>query len=548
MGYGDSGNNGFDKLLKFQLDKNNSLKEHLNIIIKLIERGNSLDTVEKDEILNFFEPWVGYEISGSSVINTKKINNNDFSQMKIIFQKLELEHKEITEMLKKMIVIGDNENKLISDFLNQKSFSKMERETLVEKIKVNYQAEKIRLWEQLRLKFGETSKFEEFELNRTEETLLIIVKSAFELYVTLEKLILNKNGKDMRWDAIYKQLLEIEKKLSKITGKYKEEFLTNLKSISDENRNSKNSYQFYLNYFNVHQTFSDFLTYYKEKYESHDIYSNLDEDQKKKIDKLLTNSLSILFDKIKNISKILKEQTDKDDEEFKKLKNEYKSTFVALNNYLSVDNKKFKGPLIDCSISGLSRVKEGKISLKDFEIKYLKASKENKVIIEEIIQRLKQVLSGNDKRKFEEDNIIYFNKTNFSSGGFSDNLDENEIKKIKDEFMKKVKAIAIFIKKIKETEDDGNKTQIITDLKNTLQYFLDVKSNEDERKEFYRELFNKGFKNTINDDDIDSIIRISKAIINSNDLDSILTDCIGLLNHFKRLKCFEDINEFIKKV
>lgn len=540
---GGSGNFS-DDLFRKHLDLNNKLKSSLERISKYIKRIHTLDDVEKKEVMGTLLPATFGRFSVGAI----QTRNSEISQIRTIFDSIEWEDKEILKLLEGdggLISIIDSENAEIGKFLVKKNGNPVDRSNIVEILISNYNASKQRVWEKLRTLLGQNETYRSTMLSRVEKDVDTMVIEYLDRYKNLENLILNKDSKnDMRWDGIYNVLNEIVEELAILRGtKFQDTFVNSITNKAKKTKVSERT--FAENYFTHPNTFVDYFRIYGEKYKEYVIYSKLPEEQKKDIDKLLSNSCKLLFKGITVIEDKLKVDSESNDPDFDKLKSEFEIAYLDLEEKLRSESK-FVGRLEECGIYGEDGITEG-LKFKDFRKDSLKSGKTYKPLIERVI---KYVLSITRKtstfNKFKTYNSSHFNDGS-SGHGSTGSMTDTEIKKAKDEFLKRVKAVAVFIKKIREHKNGEDETQIITDLKNALEYFLNISKDDDERKEMYKELFSKGFKNTINDTDVKMILNYSESIINSSDLRYIANTCISLLAEFERLKCFDNLNDFVNK-
>jgi len=403
----------------------NAFRESINSIKNLVKKKEGLTEVDKSEVVGFLSQFSGYEGLESYRYNNGE--NNKLTQMQIIYDKLDQDSEEISSKCNDLVKIIEEELGKISDFLNRKSFTVDEFNELFNFLVINFQKRIYNVFNQITLKLGENNKLTESEFELVKENEEKIVLRFIDIYVEFENNVLNKEGKDMRWNAIYIGLGEIKKLLSRV-GSKTENFLGILMdTITSKKGKIKgdtidNCYTFCSNYLKARKTFEDYIIHYQKSFKSPQIYSEIakNEDQKKEIDKLLSNSLNMLFNGIDNVKKVLDENRDKDDDKFKKLKDEYLKTFQSLNSNLSNNKKyKFDGALIDCEISGLSHIENRKIILSEFNKNYLKP--EFKTLIEEVTQKLKDIINDKFLEQFKNDNLSNFpEKTNEASGNDED--------------------------------------------------------------------------------------------------------------------------------
>lgn len=357
---------------------NHKLREHLNAIIILIQNTESLNDINKEEVtavknlqhyLGFNKMNVGFktfDFSNNDDINTQK-------QLGIIFDKLKQDSEEIVDWLKRLISIIDTENKEIYDFLNKKNIELGTQETLLGNLKTKYVAEKLRLWGQLRLKLGEGTEQIDLIISKTEESEEELAKKIIELYTKLEELVMSDKIKnDMRWDGIYQAISLFTQLLSRL-GKYEKTILNLI--VSDTMKEKKEfkvkAKRFCQNYFKAPKTFENYQDVHNEKFKEAKIYSALEDEPKKEIDSYLSNSLSLLFEKIIDVENKLKEDSKlKEDVE-----EEVKAYYIArdsLFNILNSDSDLFtKIAKKDQAELVINVYGNGLISFKNFESTYI---------------------------------------------------------------------------------------------------------------------------------------------------------------------------------
>jgi len=405
MAFDGNGANRIEKLIRDHFDYNNALKESIKTIISYVEKIKSLDDVEKKEVLGFFSIYVTFK--------------NDLEQMRTIYDKLEQDLPDVMEKLKQMVIIIENENKEIFDFLNKPKANIIERDNLIENLKTKYNAQKVRLWQELGLKLGQNVNYTTTMLDRMEENESAMAKKFLGLYLELEELIKHPDGKNgMRWDGIYQNLKSMTDMMRILSGSYKENFIAVVWNIQEEKK-TKNAKPFAENFFNSPKTFDNYFRIYGEEYKEYEIYSKLPEEQKKSIDKLLSESLSLLFKGIKSIEDKLKEDKDKNDAEFETLKSEYEIAYSSFVKKLISDTSfKSKTSPEECKIYGVDGLKG--VKFKDFRSTNLKPGKINKEIIAKVISYLEVISSEDDAyESFKKNNGIYFNSSNSSSSSSS---------------------------------------------------------------------------------------------------------------------------------
>ncbi|MCA9459037.1 MAG: hypothetical protein KC550_00650 [Nanoarchaeota archaeon] len=406
-----------DIALKNHFDLNNSLRHILMGIIDKLEKFSSLEENEKKEVFGLIKDitYRGNSYDSGTVSNIARVNglstsevtddSRYFVQMKTIFDNLSRENSELLEFVKKMISIIDEENKNINGYLNKSTIELNDRNKLIDDIKVKYHAEKQRLWGQVRLELGQFATYAEAEFNRTEETERQIVSRYINIYLALEKLVMNKDVKnDVRWDGIYRRLEELVELLYKISSnKYQKSFEGNLDKEIMTLGNKLNSYdkidieQLARNYFNMPDTFKAYFALHKKEFVDK-VYSQLGEDAQKEIDKRLSEHLRLLYKDIKYVENKLK--TDK--EEGEDMEAEVKLFNAAVENlFTKLKEDGNRANLIhgiDPYLLQITVPSVGLMSIKDFIAAYVenKSEKNRKRTIVLVTQELNSSASNPD--------------------------------------------------------------------------------------------------------------------------------------------------------
>lgn len=479
----EKNNNHADDVFRKHLDLNNKLKSSLVRLVKYIKKIHTLDDVEKKDVVGFLN---GYFTTYSGVFSNQSWKN-DIEQLRTIFDSLEYEDKEILNLLegeKGLIPTIDMENQDISQFLALKESNLVERNNLIERLVNTYNSQKQRNWESLRNLLGQEEQYESQIIDRLEKDLEDMVLQYLESYNNLVVLILNEDNKNsMKWDGIYHSIYNIVQELSLFKGnEFKDSFINLI-----TNKNGKKKVEertFANNFFTSPNTFSNYFTIYNKEYENHEIYDGLPEEQKKQIDKLLAESLSLLFKGISRIEKKLKEKAEEEDEDFDGLKKSYKQAYAQLADKLRVEGK-FFGKLEDCIIFGEDGIEEG-TTLKDFEEKYLKKGKKNHDYIKNVTSYLR-TLSGNNEafKKFKIVNREHFNDSSSISDDDEDDtfknaqkIDENNIESVFNEIKSNIGSQISLISQIIENKDNYDADKIKEEVRSSLNdSFLSIVDN-----------------------------------------------------------------------
>ncbi len=416
-GLNASGANPNDVFRK-HIDLNNKLKSHLERILKYIKRIHTLDDLEKKDVLGFFSSWVG--VGGINPLNKNNYSyyNDELSQMRTIFDSLEWEDKEILNLLEGpsgLLQTINIENDEITKFLSNPSPDIVEREKLNEKLIVTYNGQKQRIWENLRTLLGQKDQYTSSLIPKIQKDIEGIADYYLEQYGNLVKLILDEdNSSTMRWDGIYKNLYSIDKTLSMLSGNIKGTFLNTIEQKSQIKKVNKDEVTFAKNYYASNKTFSDYFRKHEEIYKEYEIYSRLPEEEKKDIDRLLSESLSLLFKSVnKKISDKLKDDAGKSDKDFNNLKEEFEKAYGKLLEKLRVESN-FDSKLEECGIFHEDGIENG-MTFKEFRSKYLKPG--NNQYVRRVIDYILTVeRDKNAYNKFIENNKSHFKE---GSGGSS---------------------------------------------------------------------------------------------------------------------------------